>query len=554
MSTQLLVDRFELKKQLSETDVSSVYLGCDRQYLQRPSCVITAIHYSQREMRHRLEREARVIEQLGHSPQIPSVLAYFHQVAGEQGSITKDHQVRSQTTSPPAASATSASLAQPSSSESRRTFYLVQSHVLGHSLSKEITPGKKLRESYVVKLLQDVLVALCSVHRQGKVHQNLHPQNLIRQDIDGQIFLTEFGGLARLARSELGADGTLQVTMPVSPNPYLAPEQLQPDYAANPTPASDLYSLGLIAIEALIGRPHYDLAYDPNKGLLWREGVDVSLTLAEFIDRLVRHSPEDRFEDAAEALEALRLGRERYQVAHDSRLNTVVAAPGGGANRFTTTGSGFGGQGTRSGTTSLSATGRTYPLKAANPYLFKLFAGGIAVAIALGVGVKTFQWGQHRLTQLPQTWEDWGAERASYPEAKASELVPLLQDGSILLRPAAAQAFWEMDAAAKADDIDLYALAGYRAQDAAPAGAEAADNDYPTGYAISVGGAQASQDWQQSFAQSEAFEWLTTHAKDHGFELSVTERGLLGETSPEPWHWRYVGDAESKSIFGQSTA
>ena len=568
MSTRILADRFELQKQLSQTDVSSVHLGCDRQQLQRPSCVITAIHYSQPEMRHRLEREAQLIEQLGHSPQVPSILAYFHRVAGEKGAIARE-QGRSSpggTSRSHAAPPTDAAENQPAAAKARNTFYIVRDHIVGHPLSKEITPGKKLSESYVAKLLQDVLVALCSVHRQGQIHQNLHPQNLVRQDFDGQIFLTDFGGLSRLSRSELSADGQLQVTMPVSPHPYLAPEQLQPDYGDNPTPASDLYSLGLIAIEALTGQPHYDLSYDPNKGLLWREGAQVSISLAEFIDRLVRHKHADRFVDAAAALDTLRLGRDRYNIANDSRLNTVIAAPGGAVKPSSASTSGrsqLGRNGqygqpsfSKAGSRSGSVTGRTYPFSAANPYLFKLFTGSIALAIAVGVGVKTFQWGQYRLTQLPQTWEDWQAKRIDYPEAKPSELTPLLQDGSILLQPTAAGAFWEMVAAAQADNVNLYALAGYRAKDkgATEAENETVQDDYPTGYAIAIGGAEESQDWQPGFAQSEAFNWLKTNAADYGFELSITEKGLLGNTSPEPWHWRYVGDSQSKKLFEQSTS
>jgi len=574
MSTRILADRFELQKQLSQTDVSSVYLGCDRQQLQRSSCVITAIYYSQPTMRHRLEREARVIEQLGHSPQVPSVLSYFYRSAGqEMGGLSGEkagQEIGKQTGE--------------KASPARNTFFIVQKHVLGHPLSKEITPGKKLSESYVTKLLQDILVALCSIHRQGQVHQNLHPQNLIRQDFDGQLFLTDFGSLSRLSRSELNADGTLTVTMPVSPHPYLAPEQLQPDYTAQPLPASDLYSLGLIAIEALTGQPHYDFAYDTMKGLLWREGTEVSLFLAEFIDRLVRHKAEDRFADAPAALETLQIGRDRHNIANDSRLNTVIAAPGGAAKVLPTTGRtlfGRGQSGSQAGnqtgnqtgsqtgsgagrtlfggkqsrpplsSTTGSTTGNTYPFKSANPHLFKIFTGGIALVIALGVGVKTFQWGEYRLAQLPQTWEDWRTSRISYPEAKPNELTPLLRDRSILLRPAAAQSFWEMVAAAKEDNVNLYALAGYRAQDATLA-VETAQNDYPTGYAIAIGGEEESQDWQPSFAQSEAFGWLSRNAANYGFELSVVEKGLLGSTSTEPWHWRYVGDSQSKDLFKSS--
>ena len=268
MSTRILKDRFELKKKLICTDFRTVYLARDRHRPLRPHCQVVAIHYRQREIRHRLEREAQILERLSKAAAIPELLAYFYTEAkSTETSSTRTNQTGSHI------------------SEQSNLFYLVQNHITGHPLSTEIVLGRSLSESYVSKLVQDVLARLVAIHALGVVHQNLHPQHLVRQEKDGQIFLTHFATFSRLARSEVDATGNLVVTVPVGPHPYTAPEQLQPDYEQNPQPASDLYALGLIAIEALTGRPHYDFSYDPVKGLQWREGLEVSLHLAEFIDR-----------------------------------------------------------------------------------------------------------------------------------------------------------------------------------------------------------------------------------------------------------------------------
>ena len=259
--------------------------------------------------------------------------------------------------------------------------------------------------------------------------------------------------------------------------------------------------------------------------------------------------------DAAEALDILRLGRDRHQVAHNSRLNTVVVSPGGRAKKAVSSGfSRLGGASPHSGRTSLSTTGGPNRPKPLNPRLIKLFIGGIAVAIALGVGVKAFQWGQYRFSQLPQSWEDWRGDKSksSYAEAKPSELTALLRDGSIQLRPVAAAAFWEMVSAAEEDDVNLFALAGYQPEDATGNASNTSLIDYGTGDAIAIGGADESQVWLKSYAQSDAFDWLSANATNYGFELSITEKGLLGSTSPEPWHWRYVGDSQSQSIFANA--
>ena len=611
MSPQILEDRFEIEECLSHTDFMTVYLARDRHYLHRPNCTVKSINYRQANMRHRIEREVQTLELLGNHPQIPNVLAYFH---------TRHNN--SQNSGQP----------QPNSEQ---TFYIVQSWISGHSLSEEITVGRPLSESYVSKLLKDVLVPLARAHEQGVVHQNLHPQHLIRRNTDGQIFLTEFGTLLKLARSRLTASGELTASVPVSPQPYSAPELLQ----QNPQPASDLYSLGLIAIEALTGLRHQDLSFDPVKGLLWREHVSLgngpegaaSLSLAEFIDRLVRHDWRDRFKDAQAALSELKTVQHRNQIAQDSRFPTAIAAPGKatafghtvGADAATLSannaaqqaakgnrnhlpyplnlavagnqtdgsqtaraGRGAKGQRRQRGISQFSAhSARTaqYGRTPSNPELAKWAVGSIAALLAIGIGVKTYQWGEYRISRLPQSWSDWAIADAelAYRAADVSQLVPLFSgDNSILLQPAAVNAYWQMAAAAKAEGVELHALSGYRAEPEAmpPAtpidtqDAEAQDLnapsdsrplsiaeiatgvlDYQTGYALDIGGASEVSDRQPSFARTDAYKWLANHAKDYGFELSSAaspiKRGLLGMEAERPWHWRYVGDKASQEVF-----
>jgi len=551
MSTRILDNRFELEKQLSHTDFSTVYLGCDRKHFQRPACLVTGLRYQQPEMRYRLEREAQVLERLGQTPQMPKVLAYFNQSAKESSAQSPAHNNDSEGND-----------FTGTDDSDQDTFYIVQEHLIGHPISQEITPHKKLSESYVVKLLQDVLAALAVAHNQGVVHQNLHPQHIIRQDLDGQIFLTHFGTLYKLAKSKLTKDGSLRVSVPVSPHPYLSPEQRRADYDQRPQPASDLYALGLIAIEALTGQPHYHLTYDPTDGLQWRDQVEVSLPIAEFIDRLIRHDWKDRFADAQSALDTLVLVSDRFRIAHDSRLPTVVAAPGGRIStqigtmhstsfRFNpapkaSSGSGY-------------SSGNYVTFKTSNPYLLKLFIASLAVLVALGVGVKAYQWGQQRFAQVSPTWESWKTpSEPSFPQANAEDLVPVLEDGSIQLRESAAAAFWDMVLAAENAGIALYPLAGYRSAESAETSSEKesiAQTDYPTGYAIDIGGMDAATDWDISFTQTDAFQWLEQNARTYGFELSLPEDSLTGGlTSKEPWHWRYVDDNDSRETFGEDKA
>ena len=582
MSPQILEDRFDLEKQISHTDFMTVYLARDRHYLHRPHCLVKAINYRQAHMRHRIEREVHTLEHLGAHPQIPAVLAYFHG-EGHEGSEGK-------------------------------TVYIAQDFIEGHPLTQEITVGKPLSESYASKLLKDVLVPLSRVHAQGVVHQSLHPQHLIRREQDGQIFLTEFGTLPKLARSNLDDTGKLTSSVPVSPQPYSAPEQL----LQNPQPASDLYALGLIAIEALTGRRHQDLTFDPVKGLVWRDlvttgdGVDgaLSLSLAEFIDRLVRHDWRDRFKTAEEALSLLRVVQGRNQVANDSRFPTVVAAPGKQATTFAKTAKttpapaaspkkrqnnlpyplNLAVRGNHPSPQTSSGRGSSrspygvssrpqYAVKSSNLALLKWAIASIAVVSAIGLGVKAYQWGEYRISRLPQSWSEWaiksgdGQTVSSYPAADPATLAPVFEEGNLLLKPAAVKAYWQMSVAAAADGVKLYPLSGYRPLEAAtvvnrPIDTQAAPeqaasdvaqtagrlSDYHTGYALDIGGEAETTDRQPAFAKTEAYQWLVDHAEQYGFELSSPvsplKRGLLGAASDQPWHWRYTGDEASQSVFG----
>ncbi len=540
MSPPILEERFELERPLRHTDFSTVYLASDRRYRHRPHCLVTAIRYHQREMRHRLEREAQILERLGRQPQIPALVAYFYRES------------------------TPAEIANPENNLSENTFYLVQDHIVGRPLSQELTLGKPLSESYVTKILQDVLTALISIHQQGVVHQNLQPQHLIRQSRDGQIFMTEFGDLTKLARSHIAADGRLGSTVPTALPPYAAPEQMHFDHqdrelSVGPQPASDLYALGLIAVEALTGQRHQDFIYDPQTGLRWREQQnDINLHLAEFIDRLIRYNWQDRFTTAEVALQTLRQSCDRHQVAHDSRLDTVVAAPGLnpsaahstlqpqaiateiGIHAFPTP------LPIAEGNSRFLSTRPTHSVSLTNPIFLKLVIGSVAATLALGVGVKAYQWGEYRVSHLPQTWQNWKAANRTYPAASSKDLVPLLADGSMMLRPAAAEAFWNMAAAAANDGVELYALSGHQAE-TAPTTAEP---DYATGYALDIGGETETSDRQISFTKTQAFQWLQANAQTYGFTLSIPGNSLIGSASAEPWHWRYVEDDASEKIFG----
>lgn len=99
-----------------------------------------------------------------------------------------------------------------------------------------------LEPAWVLSMIREVTSALDAAHALGLVHQDINPRNLLLAP-GGAVKLTDFGS-PHAAEPATGAPGD-------SPG-YLAPERT-PDTPA--TPASDLYSLGVVAWECLTGKP-----------------------------------------------------------------------------------------------------------------------------------------------------------------------------------------------------------------------------------------------------------------------------------------------------------
>jgi serine/threonine-protein kinase len=181
------------------------------------------------------------------------------------------------------------------------------------SLAQRLEAGP-LPVDEVVRVAEQVLEVLAYLHEHGVVHRDVKPSNLL-VDSDGRMRLADLG-LARPLDDERGLTKTLAA---VGTPAYMSPEQIR---GAPPTPAADLYGLGVTLYQLVTGAlpfsgtSEFDVA---NKHLTMAVGDPRKLRrecpvwLAGFILRLLEKAPRDRFAGAEAARAAL--GRRRRMVS-----------------------------------------------------------------------------------------------------------------------------------------------------------------------------------------------------------------------------------------------
>jgi serine/threonine-protein kinase len=123
--------------------------------------------------------------------------------------------------------------------------YLVMELVAGDSLARIIEKRIRLGDIEVLSIIEQTAKALHAAHQDGLVHRDVKPGNLLITP-GGKVKITDFG-IARVA-DQVALTATGQVMGTVQ---YLAPEQATGKPA---TPSTDIYSLGIVAYEALTGR------------------------------------------------------------------------------------------------------------------------------------------------------------------------------------------------------------------------------------------------------------------------------------------------------------
>ncbi len=187
--------------------------------------------------------------------------------------------------------------------------YLVMEMLSGRTLATEMAAGP-LPVARVRAVARDTLAALAAAHRAGVIHRDIKPGNLL-STADGSVKVTDFG-IAKADPSMEAVHGAATSTGMVLGTPaYLAPERLAGQPA---TPASDVWSVGVVCWEALAGRRAFPEGTPMSVGLavmttdlppVRSVRPDADPWLARAVDGALHRDPADRWASAATMREVL---------------------------------------------------------------------------------------------------------------------------------------------------------------------------------------------------------------------------------------------------------
>jgi serine/threonine protein kinase len=252
-----LASQYVIERELGRGGMGIVYLAHDEKLDRKVAIkVLPPLLADSAEVRERFLREARTSARLTH----PNIVSIYG--AGEIDSRV----------------------------------YFVMSYVEGESLAERLRRDGVLDASIVIPIIRDVALALAYAHERGVVHRDIKPENILLDAHSGRAMVTDFG-IARVAEAK-PLTMTGQVLGSVH---YMSPEQVSGDKIDG---RSDLYSLGVVAFQALSGRLPFDnesasavIVAHVTKAppTLLSLAPYVPDTVAAVVDRCLSKSPDARY-------------------------------------------------------------------------------------------------------------------------------------------------------------------------------------------------------------------------------------------------------------------
>uniref|UniRef100_UPI00286D0BF7 serine/threonine protein kinase n=1 Tax=Chamaesiphon sp. OTE_8_metabat_110 TaxID=2964696 RepID=UPI00286D0BF7 len=258
----ILNDRYQIINILGQGGIATTYAAKDLETDETVAIKVMSLRRAQDWKAIELfEREAKILAQLNH-PAIPQYLDYFQ--------IDTDRD---------------------------REFYIVQSLAPGTPLSVLIDRGWQPEVAEVEQIAAQVLEILNYLHRLAPpvIHRDIKPQNLIKSP-KGKIYLVDFGAVQDTYHQTVTGGSTV-----VGTYGYMAPEQ----FRGQAYLSTDLYGLATTLLFLLTREDPSKLPHKQLK-INFRSSLQLPRKFADWLDRMLEPTVEQRFTTAAEALAVLR--------------------------------------------------------------------------------------------------------------------------------------------------------------------------------------------------------------------------------------------------------
>lgn len=201
--------------------------------------------------------------------------------------------------------------------------FLVMEYVEGEPLHRVLVRAGRLPGPKTMDFVAQAAEALQAAHDHGIVHRDVKPGNLLIRP-NGKLVLTDFG----IARSAISGNLT-QAGAVLGTASYVSPEQAA---GSTITPASDLYSLGVVAYQCLTGRRPFEgdnpieVAMKHIREMPPPLPPDVPPEIRAVVERAMAKDPVQRWESASAMAEAARRAAAGESVASPS--GTSPGTPG----------------------------------------------------------------------------------------------------------------------------------------------------------------------------------------------------------------------------------
>lgn len=187
---------------------------------------------------------------------------------------------------------------------SGRVIYFVMKFLRGESLSEKLEAQGALSPESIGRILVQTAAALGYAHKNGIVHRDIKPDNIMF-DESGHAILTDFGIAKAATGTRLTGTG-----MSIGTPHYMSPEQAR---AQTLDGRSDIYSLGVVAYQCLAGVVPFDgedsfsIGYKHIMDELPEPPLKTSAqrSLFQIIKRMLAKAPEERFQRAEDLVAAL---------------------------------------------------------------------------------------------------------------------------------------------------------------------------------------------------------------------------------------------------------